>query len=386
MGAGQQIDHYIQDGAELYFVAKLQESLRDLGVHITDNVDEKGEDFMKHLVDHKVSQDRFDRSQYKRNIDKHIHNIANDLIKKYNRKMDCVSVEVEYRNKGMKGDFILEFEDKTNISYSLKNYKKSFKTIQVCSGTWPSFSNRFILTDSQGVGHVGPGMYLDENGKKYSSTRAPAKRDQFIRSKYEPDVAEKIIEFLKCLSDHNNNIKDKYVKSDDTSVWTHEVSEMWKGDCNLLGIDGAKIVRDILKLVDPSKVKNIILKMCGLDTDCEELLCIDNNTYLCSSTNDKWGSLLDDLNSEETLCNVVNDGPKLCVSFVKNNYEILKVCIPFTLQKNGGWFLDEEYKESGYDHPKEKKFLNYGDRRPKKSREISTSINTFINLSSIGLY
>ena len=386
MGAGQQIDHYIQDGAELYFVAKLQEALRDLGVHITDNVDEKGEDFMKHLVDHKVSQDRFDRSQYKSNIDKHIHNIANDLIKKYDRKMDCVSVEVEYRNKGMKGDFILEFEDKTIVSYSLKNYKKSFRTIQVCSGTWPSFCSRFLLTDNQGLGHVGPGMYLDENGKKYSSTRAPAKREKFIRSKYEPDVADKIIDILKCLSDHNSNIKAKYVNSPDTNKWSLETSNMWKGDCNLLGCSAANIVCDLLKLVDPSKVKTTILKMCGFDTDCEELLCLDNNKYLCSSTNEKWGDFITDINSNDTTCNIVSDGPKICISFIRNDIEILKVCVPFTLQKNGGWFLDEEYKETGYFHPKEKKFLNYGDRRPKKSREISTSINTFINLSSIGLY
>ena len=43
--------------------------------------------------------DIFNKSPYKINIDKHINNIATDLIKKYDKKMDAISVEVEYRNK-----------------------------------------------------------------------------------------------------------------------------------------------------------------------------------------------------------------------------------------------------------------------------------------------
>ena len=385
MGAGQKQDHWIQDGSELYFVAKLQEELCNRNFNITDDIDKKMKDVYDHFNKRKCGMDIFTKSPYKINVDKHINNIATDLIKKYDKKMDVISVEVEYRNKCKKGDFILRFEDGSEVSYSLKNYKKNFRTIQVCSGTFPSLASRFVLTDDNCNGHVGPGIYLDSSKKRFRSS-CVAKRNNYIKEIYPPEIAIKIIEYYNILDTYNVNIKDKYVKSPETAKWTKEVSDMWKLDCKNIGTTCSEILSDILSIIDNKKVKNIILKMCGLDLDCEELLCIDNNIYLCSSINDKWGELIDNLNSNDTICKIVNNGPRLCVSFIKNNNNILNVCIPFTLQKNGGWFLDEEYKETGYNHPKEKIFLNYGDRRPKKSKEISTSINTFFSISDLGFY
>ena len=121
MGAGQKQDHWIQDGCEIYFVFKLQEGLCNMNFNITDDVDKKMKDVSDHFDKRKCGFDIFNKSPYKKNVDKHINNIASDLIKKYDKKMDVISVEVEYRNKCKKGDFILRFEDGLEISYSLKN-------------------------------------------------------------------------------------------------------------------------------------------------------------------------------------------------------------------------------------------------------------------------
>ena len=61
---------------------------------------------------------------------------------------------------------------------------------------------------------------------------------------------------------------------------------------------------------------------------------------------------------------------------------ILSIEVPFTLQANGAWYRDSSYIEY---HQKEKMSLVYGQRRPKKSKEIATSINTYLNLKKAGV-
>ena len=61
--------------------------------------------------------------------------------------------------------------------------------------------------------------------------------------------------------------------------------------------------------------------------------------------------------------------------------EILHVDIPFTLQKNGAWYLPKEEYEGTQYHSGEKKELVYGERRPKKSKEINTSTNMWFKIS-----
>ena len=47
MGAGQKQDHWIQDGSEIYFVAKLQGELCNMNFNITDDVDKKMKPWVK---------------------------------------------------------------------------------------------------------------------------------------------------------------------------------------------------------------------------------------------------------------------------------------------------------------------------------------------------
>ena len=64
---------------------------------------------------------------------------------------------------------------------------------------------------------------------------------------------------------------------------------------------------------------------------------------------------------------------------------IVNIEVPFTLQKNGAWYLHKaKYSGTQY-HSKEGVDLVYGQRRPRKSKEISTSINTYLNLKKAGV-
>ena len=63
----------------------------------------------------------------------------------------------------------------------------------------------------------------------------------------------------------------------------------------------------------------------------------------------------------------------------------MNIEVPFTLQKNGAWHLPKvKYSGTQYNE-KEGIDLLHGERRPKKSKEIATSINTYLNLKKAGV-
>ena len=79
--------------------------------------------------------------------------------------------------------------------------------------------------------------------------------------------------------------------------------------------------------------------------------------------------------------NAAKHGQSLRFQFSDDLGDILTIDVPFTLQKNGAWFLPKSGAYEGYKyHKKEKTNLLWGQRRPKKSKEIATSINTYMLL------
>lgn len=64
---------------------------------------------------------------------------------------------------------------------------------------------------------------------------------------------------------------------------------------------------------------------------------------------------------------------------------MLAIDVPCTVNTNGAWIRDgEPYAGTRY-HVKEKQDLTWGERRPKKCREIATSINTYLDLGPTGV-
>ena len=373
MGAGCTKDHFIQDAAEAYIVYLLQAHAVDNKVAITDDVAEKHNTFIQYCEDRDVL-DEFNKSIYKENIDVVIDKFILDLLAKYpNRKFDFVDVEREFRDKKLKGDFIIQFEDGSLISFSLKNYKKGFDRIQLCSGTWHSFLNNFLF-ESAGVG-----TFFNPFTQEVFQGCNREYRDSLIE-KLGYDALKEVYTFFDSI---NDTIKKFYTYGEQARYWKN-VSAQWKGDCAAYGLKAAEKIISALDSIPKDMVKNRIIKMAGLNYD-EEILLVGNGKYLCSLFNQKYAQILKRVNSTESVVEYITNGKGLLFTLCDSVGVIVNIEVPFTLQKNGAWHLPKtKYIGTQY-HNKEGVALIHGERRPKKSKEISTSINTFLNLKKSGV-
>jgi len=373
MGAGCTKDHFIQDAAESYIVYLLQAQVVENEVAITDNVLEKYHTFIQYCQDRCIL-DEFNESIYKKNIDVVINKFILDLIAKYpNCKFDFVDVEREFRDKKLKGDFIIQFEDGSSTSFSLKNYKKGFNRIQLCSGTWHSFLNNFLF-ESAGVG-----TFFDPFTQEVFQGCNREHRDSLIE-KLGYDALKEVYTFFDTI---NDTIKKFYTYGEQARYWKN-VSAQWKGDCAAYGLKAAEKIISALDSIPKDMVKNRIIKMAGLNYD-EEILLVGNGKYLCSLFNQKYAQILERVNSTESAVEYTTNGKGLLFTLCDSVGVIVNIEVPFTLQKNGAWHLPKtKYVGTQY-HNKEGVALIHGERRPKKSKEISTSINTFLNLKKSGV-
>ena len=373
MGAGCTKDHFIQDAAEAYIVYLLQAHAVENKVAITDDVAEKHNTFIQYCEDRDIL-DEFNKSIYKENIDVVIDKFILDLLAKYpNRKFDFVDVEREFRDKKLKGDFIIQFEDGSLISFSLKNYKKGFDRIQLCSGTWHSFLNNFLF-ESAGVG-----TFFNPFTQEVFQGCNREYRDSLIE-KLGYDALKEVYTFFDSI---NDTIKKFYTYGEQARYWKN-VSAQWKGDCAAYGLKAAEKIISALDSIPKDMIKNRIIKMAGLNYD-EEILLVGNGKYLCSLFNQKYAQILKRVNSTESVVEYITNGKGLLFTLCDSVGVIVNIEVPFTLQKNGAWHLPKtKYVGTQY-HNKEGVALIHGERRPKKSKEISTSINTYLNLKKVGV-
>lgn len=372
MGAGSSIDHYIQDAAEAYIVFKLQELAVENDVALTDDVGDKFSTFMAYCSERGISQE-FGDSVYKENIDAVVDSFFQNLISKYpDRKFDVVDVEKEFRDLKLKGDFAIYFSEDDCVSFSLKNYKNGYDRIQLCSGTWNSFLNNFLF-ESAGVG-----MFIDPITKQRFKGSNRTFRDQLIESMGFSSLKEIYNQFDNILDD----VRDFYVNSEEANMWQN-VATRWKNDCAKYGLNAAQSVVDALKTLDNFKIKQRIIKMAGLNYE-EEILLIGKGNHCCSLFNDTYADILRRVNNEESVVKYKVNGKGVLFT-ISDGEDIVSIEVPFTLQKNGAWYLcDKEYDGTIY-HKKEQVDLAYGQRRPKKSKEINTSTNTYLNLKKAGV-
>ena len=373
MGAGCTKDHFIQDATEAYIVYLLQAHAVENKVAITDDVAEKHNTFIQYCEDRDIL-DEFNKSIYKENIDVVIDKFILDLLAKYpNRKFDFVDVEREFRDKKLKGDFIIQFEDGSLISFSLKNYKKGFDRIQLCSGTWHSFLNNFLF-ESAGVG-----TFFNPFTQEVFQGCNREYRDSLIE-KLGYDALKEVYTFFDSI---NDTIKKFYTYGEQARYWKN-VSAQWKGDCAAYGLKAAEKIISALDSIPKDMIKNRIIKMAGLNYD-EEILLVGNGKYLCSLFNQKYAQILKRVNSAESVVEYTTNGKGLLFTLCDSVGVIVNIEVPFTLQKNGAWHLPKtKYIGTQY-HNKEGVALIHGERRPKKSKEISTSINTYLNLKKVGV-
>lgn len=372
MGAGSCEEHYMQDAGECYWVYMCQYFLFLLGINMTSYEDRESE-FNDYCSKRGITE-CFQVSDYKQNLDNCAEKFIQKLAELYpSKKMDIINVEAEYRNAGKKGDFLIKLDDGDSISVSLKNYRRGYESIQLKSGTFHSFINNCTLKEADG-----PGMYIDfKTSKRFRAQgRSSKQRDEnLIGLGY-----EKIIPCLNKIDDILKIIKEKYVLSEDTKYFNSETSKKWTEDCNILGNQAIEIVIEALDMIPNSKLKEKFLK----DTDLchtEELLLIGKNgDMMCSLFNEKYKNLLTRVNSEKCIFSYSKHEKNLRLIFSDDEGKILHIDVPFTLQKNGAWFIPKDKYDGEMYHKGEKKMLRYSERRPKKSKEMSTSTNMWFKI------
>lgn len=371
MGAGDCTDHYLQDTAEIYWCLIVQRELitRNLNVSSIESIEKEFNDYCRE----RDLCTKFANSDYKKNLDLCCSKFVDELVKKYPCRMDIINVEAEYRNKGLKGDFVIKLETDEEISVSLKNYKCGYDSIQLGSGTWHSFINGCVLDEA-----CGPGMYLDrETGKRFKAQKKSLKqRDK----NYILMGHESILEDMNEIDNILNIIKEKYVNSSETLYFTEEVKQNWINDCLEYGLKGIDVVINALNKLDKKDIKHKLMKKTDLYNHEELLLIGKNGDMMCSLFNEKYKTLLQRVNNQNCELSYLKHNKNLRIIFSDLSGEILHIDIPFTLQKNGAWYLPDNKYEGEYFHKKENCMLKYGERRPKKSKEISTSTNMWFRI------
>jgi len=372
MGAGNTKTHYIQDAAEAWIVYCLQKLSVDNGTAITDNVEEKLSAFINHCEDKGIVKD-FDKSSYKKNVDAIVDNFYNDIIKEYpNKKFDVVDVEKEFRDKNLKGDFIIDFGKNDYISFSLKNYKKGYNSIQLCSGTFLSFVNNFLFVPD------GVGMFVNPyTGEKFSGSNSEIRNGLLKKM-----GLSSLIPFYSKIENIQEKMRNFYI-NDPSAKFFYNIADKWKKDCHDYGHEAAKLISESMKFIDNDLVKERVMKMSGLGGD-EEILLIGKEKYF-TSWNDKYIDLINRCKNATVKHEICGKGLRFVLK--DSDGDIIDIDIPTTLNANGSWYnkqLKQKFDGVKY-HEKEGMDLAWAERRPKKSKEITTSVNCWMRLKAAGV-
>lgn len=120
--------------------------------------------------------------------------------------------------------------------------------------------------------------------------------------------------------------------------------------------------------------------MSGLDGD-EEILFLANSNFIDSVTSELVSNLVSQIRDPKTTFDYELRQQSIDFAFAVDGANVLSVNIPFTINKNGAWMSD--VYEGDRFHKKENMFLRTAQRRPKKSKELATSINTYVDLSKL---
>ena len=373
----------MQDVNELTAVAMIQSLFEEREVAYSEDSSDKWEALEDYVNARPIlgGMKKVEKSIYYKNCEKHMPDFVDRLIDKYpHLYLDVEDVEAEYRNQNLKGDFVIRGYDGDDevltISFSLKNYKGGCKTIQCCSGTFNSFALNFTFEQA------GVGSYLDPHtGKKFVG-RDIDKRDTALKAAGKPGM----IDSMHMLDEINYFVKDKYVNGEEARMWEN-IEDQWKEDCHTYGM---MAIEETLTIIENNfsgdEIITRLLKMTGFD-GVEELLVMDNKNCVDSLTDPKMIKLIKGLRDDNTYIEYYQHGKSIRFDFVNDGVTLLDVTVPFTLNSNGAWYKDpkEGYEGTIY-HPKEKMELAWGERRPKKSSELNSSINTYVNLGATGVF
>lgn len=372
--------HYMQDAAEIYAVYLMQSEVERLGKAIRCTSPDLWTTFTNYLEERGLSTNDFKLTElgsYKANTDRHIPNFVARLCEmNADQLFEFQLVESEFRNLGLKGDFIIIGSTWDEpVAVSLKNYagKSGILRPQVASGTFASFAAGFVF-EKAGVG-------------KYIDPRDPAKTFQGSNVKTRNEIlswmgADEIASRLAVLDQLQSMVREEFL-GEDCRYYDKLRVQVAARKIASIGIDAVIAVFDLLGL---DKVRSRFVERIGMDGK-EEVLFFDSERCVDSITNRRYHDFRLMLNSAETSFAAIAERQSIRFQFA-GEQPIFEVSVPFTINTNGAWWRPTERYEGTQtvidkNHPVE---LQWGERRPYKSKEIATSVNTYVNLGATGIF
>jgi hypothetical protein len=368
-------EHHVQDALELYAVAFLQRLAEERGLAISHDWEMKYRDFADYANARGFEVEDFDTgrwSAYKAAYDLHLPVFFDRLVDKFPvESFDFINVEVANRNAQRKGDFLIVMSGGTELSVSLKNYRGGALRPQLNSGTYNSFILNFLF-DSPGVG-----TFLDpEAGTPFRSSPA-AVRDAALES----SGYGAIVPLMRRMDDVNIAVRARFIDTPEFEYLDEAIFDKARKES---GVAGAAAALEILSSIDPARLKARALKMTGMD-GAEEMLLMDPVRFADTITNERFRLLRDSLQDRTTTMRIGIRGQGIGFDFVNDRRVLLQVDVPFSINKNGAWISGDYYAGARW-HAKEMAQLAHGQRRPRKSRELATSINTYVNFGETGIF
>jgi hypothetical protein len=190
------------------------------------------------------------------------------------------------------------------------------------------------------------------------------------------------------MDDINDKVKQFYVYSEDARFY-YNIEQQLDDDRKNYGREISSLMVEALDIIGKDKIITRVKKMTGLDA-AEELLILSPKGYLLSLTNPNYMNMLNRVNLEESELVYKVNGQSIKFTFSDNQGDIISWNIPFTFNINGCWWGNQKTEESWEGqrrYPGKNKdagtLLYYQERRPGKSKEFATSINTHIDFKTI---
>ncbi len=367
----RQVEHNIQDAFEPYAVGVMQVTAEQLGLAPKGSSSVHFDTHEEHLRSRNVTHDDLKNyPEYKLNADKHSQSFVLRLNQdRKPRTLRFDFVEKDARNEGRKEDFVVIIDGQESVPFSLKNYRNSIARAQVSAGTFNSLACSFLFDAGQGVG-----MYVDPtSGKRFKGSNR-AQRDLILAETGRQDA----IQSFNLLDTLNDDIKKLFVYSPEFEFLDESIFDTHR---KRVGTRGAQILHDLIAVLPEDHVRAVMLARIGFDGSCEQVL-FDPDSYSDSLTVPEFRYLIHKVRHDADM-NFEIVGQSLRFAFSDATKDLLIVDIPFTINKNGAW-ISEEYAGKRF-HKKEGVALATGQRRPKKSKELATSVNTYVNFEAAGI-
>lgn len=378
--------HTIQDSCEAYAVYVMQKTAEDLGKATTTSSHQRWAEFVDYLVKSKLTLDDFttgEFAKYKRNVDLQVPLFVERLVDHYNGSTFVFeNVEAAARNDGMKADVHVHVSGRsTPVPLSIKNYIGSggITRPQVSSGTFLSFACGFVFD------RIGVGKYEDRRpsaDRPFFMGSNAADREAVLESEGRPEFSKMLAHLVEL-----NDAMRADLLGDDCVMYNQARVRAAVNHCADAGIATTLAIFDRL---GNDRVREKFLARIGMDGK-EEALFFDSEQYVDSITRPRYHQLRDKLNSPRTQFAYRKHKQGIRFEFTDETGKVLLgTDVPLTINTNGAWHRPDKKKpyegkriknDKGHDVE-----LEWGERRPYKSRELATSTNTYLNLQKTGIF